>query len=59
MAVALNEVRDPHDVPTAWFVVLERARETGDRLREQEAIQNLARLGVVVAFVAAAKGGAA
>jgi hypothetical protein len=45
--------RDARDVPAAWFVVLERARETGDRDREREAIRNLSRLGVTVTFAPA------
>lgn len=43
--------RDPRDVPTAWFAVLERAIADGDREREREARSNLARLGVRVRFV--------
>jgi hypothetical protein len=43
-------VRDPRDVPTAWFVVLEQAIAKGDREREREARRNLARLGVHVTF---------
>lgn len=50
--------RDPRDVPTAWFVVLERAIADGDRDREREARRNLARLGVRVTFARPATKGA-
>ena len=42
--------RDPRNVPTAWFAVLEHARETGNPAREREAMENLKRLGVKVDF---------
>ena len=44
------EIRDPREVPTAWFAVLEDARRNGDREREREARRNLKRLGVKVTF---------
>ncbi len=42
--------RRPEDSPVAWFAVLEDARKRGDRDRAAEAIRQLRRLGVVVAF---------
>lgn len=38
------------DSPTAWFVLLERARRTGDKALERKAIAELKRLGVNVEF---------
>ena len=39
----------PQDCATAWFAVWECARIDGDRERERQALENLRRLGVVVA----------
>lgn len=36
--------------PLAWFIVLERARETRDYERAAEAIRQLRKLGVTVKF---------
>lgn len=38
----------PEDCATAWFAVWERARIDGDFNREQQALQELRRLGVVI-----------
>lgn len=38
------------DSPTAWFAVLESARQRGDHERAAEAIRQLRRLGVTVKF---------
>ena len=49
---------EANNSPTAWFVLLERARRTGDVALEQRAIAELRRLGVTVEFekgVASAK----
>jgi len=45
-----QSTRDPRDVPTAWFAVLETARLKGDLAREAEALRELRRLGVDVTF---------
>lgn len=50
--------RDARNVPTAWFVSLEVARDRGDKIAEAEAMRNLRRLGVNVAFRRTPKGGA-
>ena len=42
--------REAEDSPTAWFVVLERARETHDFARAAEAQKQLERLGVKVTY---------
>jgi hypothetical protein len=42
--------RDPRDVATAWFALLEKSREKGDTDREDEARRNLERLGVTVTY---------
>lgn len=42
--------RDPQNCPTAWFAVLERAREEGDYERAAQAERELRRLGVAVRF---------
>jgi hypothetical protein len=42
--------REAENSPVAWFVMLERARTTGDFDREAEAIRELKRLGVTVTF---------
>jgi hypothetical protein len=42
--------RCPEDCPTAWFAVLERAREVGDPVRAAEAEKQLRRLGVQIRF---------
>jgi hypothetical protein len=41
---------DPAEVPTAWVCYLERAIAAGDHALECEAMANLRRLGVSVAF---------
>lgn len=56
MTTATTTTRDPRDVPTAWFVVLERAIADSDRKREREARRNLTRLGVRVTFTRPPKG---
>ena len=43
-------VTDPHNSPTAWFAVLERARLIGDETLERRALAQLRRLGVSVRF---------
>lgn len=48
---ARKKVRqEAKDSPTAWFVLLERARRTGDAALEQKALTELKRLGVSVEF---------
>jgi len=42
--------REAAESPTAWFVVLERARDTNDFERAAEALRQLKRLGVTVRF---------
>jgi hypothetical protein len=42
--------RRPEDSPTAWFVMLEDARNRGDLAAEQRAIRELRRLGVTVTY---------
>jgi len=42
--------RKAEDSPTAWFAVLDRARETGDFQLAAKAQEALERLGVVVRF---------
>lgn len=51
MATNRRPIRDPRDVASAWFVTLEQARDRGDRRKEEIAIQQLARLGVLVTFI--------
>ena len=41
------------DSPTAWFVVLDRARAEADHERAAMALRELRRLGVIVRFVTA------
>ena len=42
---------DPHDSPTAWFAMLERARLIDNYEMASRAQSELKRLGVVVKFV--------
>ncbi len=42
--------KPPEESPTAWFVVLEGAREAGDAELVQHAHNELTRLGVTVTF---------
>ena len=49
MAKVTNQP-DYHDSPTAWFVVLEQAREAGDFERAARAQRELRRLGVEVRY---------
>ena len=42
--------REASDCATAWFAVLERAREDNDFERAAEAVRQLRRLGVAVKF---------
>ena len=42
--------REAEECPTAWFAVLERARENNDFERAAEAMRELKRLGVTVRF---------
>jgi hypothetical protein len=46
---------DAAESPTAWFVVLERARHVGDFEKAAEAQRQLKRLGVIVRFESARK----
>lgn len=41
---------DFRNCPTAWFVVLERARIDGDHVRAAKALGELRRLGVEIRF---------
>jgi len=49
-----DECRRPEDSPAAWFVVLERARQTHDFELAATAQRELERLGVKVSFRPAA-----
>jgi 5,10-methylenetetrahydrofolate reductase len=42
--------REAENSPVAWFVMLERARTTGDFERAAQAVRELKRLGVTVTF---------
>jgi hypothetical protein len=49
-----DHVRDrAEDSPTAWFVVLEHARNASDFERAAQALRELRRLGVFVRFTPA------
>jgi hypothetical protein len=56
MAAEHTATRDPRNVPTAWFALLERAREAGNIEREREALRELRRLGVNVEFAPSPNG---
>lgn len=45
-----NKVYQPEDSPAAWFVMLERARQTNDSALAARAQQELNRLGVTVTY---------
>ena len=50
MAVCKAKKTDAHNSPVAWFVMLERARACNNFALAAQALQELARLGVIIKY---------
>ena len=50
MRTTKSQSTDPNESPTAWFCLLEVARQRQDWERAQRALRELERLGVHVSF---------